>query len=125
MIPLIYFVVNLLHALWHSVRIKKGELILSRRKAAEVIIINAVLFLVLIFFYPFWPLILFAVLTRLAFYDALLNLFRGKELFYEGEIKRKKSWSDWIENKIGFPTWVFRIIYLAAYITYLIIYYAT
>lgn len=121
-LPVVYLVLNVAHAYWHAKRIKKGELILSKKKIAEAIISNVVVFLVVIFFYPFWPVILFAGLTRAAFYDIALNLFRGKRWTYEGDISRKKSWMDWIEYEIGFPPYVYRVLYLAVYVTYLIIY---
>lgn len=121
-LPIVYFLINFLHAFWHSVRIRKGELILSRRKTAEVIVINLIAGTGLIFFFPFWPIVLFAVLTRAAFYDPLLNILRGKPITYEGTINKEKSKIDDWENKTGLSAMAFRVIYLAAYIIYLIIY---
>jgi hypothetical protein len=124
-LPAIYLIVNAAHAYWHSVRIKKLELITAKRKRAEVIIINSIAILALFFFFKFLPVLVFAFLTRIAFYDPLLAIFRGKSWLYEGEISWRKSWADRVEHGIGLPTWAFRIIYLLIYIGYSIYYYAT
>ena len=124
MIPLTYILLNLLQAVWHNYLIKKNRLILSAQKIIEYSIVSILAGLTIFIFLEgkLVPLILFCILTRLAFYDPFLNVLRGKDLFYEGEISKKKSLSDWIENKIGLPVWVFRIVYLVAFFVYLIIY---
>ena len=123
MIPIVYILLNIIHALWHRYLIKRSRTIYSNQKTAEYFIASVLIAVVLILFhYPVLPMIIFALLTRMAFFDILLNLFRGKSWLYDGEISKKKSIVDWIENKIGLPTWFFRLLYIAAYITYLIIY---
>jgi hypothetical protein len=126
MIPITYILINLIQAIWHSYLIKKNRLILSAQKITEYVILSILAGVILINFPEgkLLPLILFCILTRLAFYDPFLNIIRGKDLFYEGEISKRKSWTDWIENKIGLPIWVFRIFYIVAFFVYLIIYYA-
>ena len=124
MIPLTYILLNLIHALWHSYLIKKNRLILSAQKTIEYSIasILAGVVLKLVLGCQLLPLILFCVLSRLAFFDPFLNVLRGKDLFYEGEISKRKSWYDWIENKIGLPAWVYRLLYIVGFFIYLIIY---
>lgn len=124
MIPLTYILINLIQAVWHNYLIKKNRLIQSGQKIIEYTIASILAGLLLKFTggAKVIPLILFCVLTRLAFYDAFLNILRGKDLFYEGQISKKKSLWDWIENKVGLPVWVFRIVYFLAFFVYLIIY---
>ena len=124
MIPLTYILLNLIHALWHSYLIKRNRLLLSGQKVIEYSIasILAGVILKIVLGCPVLPLILFCLLARLAFFDPFLNILRGKDLFYEGEISKRKSWYDWIENKIGLPTWVYRLLYIVGFFIYLIIY---
>ena len=124
MIPLVYILINLIQAVWHSYLIKKNRLILSGQKTIEYAIASILAGLVfkLIFRVDLIPLILFCLLTRLAFFDAFLNVLRHKPILYEGEIKRSKSFVDWFERQTGLPVAIFRIIYLVAFIVYLIIY---
>jgi len=124
MIPLTYFILNLIHALWHWYLIKRNRTILSNQKTIEYSIISilAGVILKITLGCPLLPLILFCVLTRMAFFDILLNLMRGKSWLYEGEIKKRKSFVDWFENQTGLPIWVLRILYIVVYIVYLIIY---
>ena len=123
MIPIIYILLNVIHAWYHSYLIKKDEVIYSTQKTIEYSVASILTATVLIFFhYPVLPMILFALLSRMAFFDILLNLFRGKSWIYEGEISKKKSLTDWVENKIGLPIWFLRLFYIACYIGYLIIY---
>lgn len=123
MIPIIYILLNVIHAIWHLHLIKKNETVYSNQKTIEYLVASILTATVLIFFhYPVLPMILFALLSRMAFFDILLNLFRGKSWVYEGEISKKKSVIDWIENKVGLPIWFLRLLYIACYITYLIIY---
>ena len=123
MIPLTYILLNIIHALWHRYLIKRSRTIYSNQKTAEYFIASVLIAVVLILFhYPVFHMILFALLTRMAFFDILLNLFRGKSWLYEGEISKKKSLVDWLENKLGLPVWFLRLFYIAGYITYLIIY---
>src|SRR6188768_2759732 len=112
MIPLTYILINLIQAVWHAYLIKKNRLILSGQKTIEysVVSILAGLVLKLIFRVDLIPLILFCLLTRLAFFDAFLNVLRHKPILYEGEIKRSKSFVDWFERQTGLPVAIFRII---------------
>ena len=124
MIPITYILINLLQAIWHSYLIKKNRLIQSGQKIIGYSVLSILAGVILINLPggKILPLILFCVLTRLAFFDAFLNILRGKDLLYEGEISKRKSWTDWVENKIGLPVWVFRIVYILALFVYLIIY---
>ena len=123
MIPLTYILINLIQAVWHSYLIKKNRLIMSGQKTIEysVVSILAGLVLKLVFRVELIPLILFCLLTRLAFFDSFLNILRGKPLSYEGEIKKKKSFYDWFEQQTGLPIMFLRVVYLAAFLIYLII----
>lgn len=124
MIPIAYFILNILHALYHwYLADKKNITIKSKRKTAEYLLICLVATIVLgIIKWQLLPLVVFPVITRAAVFDIALNKFRGKKWTYEGEISWKKSGVDWIEWKIGLPTWAYRLIYLIGYITYLIFY---
>jgi len=128
MIPLIYILINLGQAVWHWFRIvKNNELIKSKRKTLEYALasILAGLIILILSGWQLTPLIFhliaFCILTRLAFYDAFLNIFRGLPLTYEGTISKKKSLYDWIEDKLGLPIMFLRVVYLAAFLIYLII----
>ena len=123
MIPLVYILINLIQAVWHSYLIKKNRLILSGQKTIEYAIASILVGLVLklIFRVELIPLILFCLLTRLAFFDPFLNICRGLPLTYEGEIKKKKSFVDWFERQTGLPIMFLRVVYLAAFLIYLII----
>ena len=123
MIPLIYILLNLIHALWHSYLIKKNRLIQSGQKIIEYSIVSilAGVILKIVLGCKLLPLILFCFLTRLAFFDPFLNVLRGKPISYEGEIKKKKSFYDWFEQQTGLPIMFLRVVYLAAFLIYLII----
>ena len=123
MIPLTYILINLIQAVWHSYLIKKNRLIKSCQKIAEYGILSLLAGVVLkaALGCPMLPLILFCILTRLAFFDSFLNILRGKPLSYEGEISRKKSFYDWFELQTGLPVLFLRVVYLAAFLIYLII----
>jgi hypothetical protein len=131
-IPLTYILINLIHALWHCYLIKKNRLIQSGQKVIEYSVLSIVAALIILwvkgsFKYGSWltdslPLIFFCLLSRLALFDPVLNLLRGKPIYYEGTIDRKKSGFDWLESKLPVPIWLLRLIYIAAFITYLIIY---
>jgi hypothetical protein len=125
MIPITYIVLNFLHAVWHYYLIKKNRLILRNQKVIEYTIGSILAGLLLKFTggAKVIPLILFCVLCRLAYFDLFLNLLRGKRFDYEGEISKKKSLWDWFENWVGWPVWFYRIIYLAAFVIYTIIYF--
>jgi len=59
----------------------------------------------------------------MAFFDGFLNLLRGKPILYEGSLSKKKSLVDVFESWTGLPIWVLRVIYLAGFIAYTLIYY--
>ncbi len=124
MIPLTYILLNLIQAIWHSYLIKKNRLILSAQKVTEYVILSilAGVILTAVLGWQVLPLILFCILTRLAFFDGFLNILRGKSVLYEGEIKKRKSLYDWFEQQTGLPIAVLRIFYLVLFIVYLIIY---
>lgn len=55
----------------------------------------------LYFFWPvWWQVIVIAILCRLAFFDPILNLIRGKPLFYNGA-GTTGSWLDQWENSLA------------------------
>jgi hypothetical protein len=122
-IPPIYILLNIIHAWWHwYLIVKQNKTITSSQKAFEYGLISLLTFIPLLAFEKALPLIILPILTRAAFYDGLLNLFRGKAFLYEGQISKKKSVVDWIEDKIGLPTIIFRLLYALIYIGYLIFY---
>ena len=123
MIPLVYILINLIQAVWHSYLIKKNRLIKSGQKIIEYSIVSILAGVILISFPggKLLPLILFCILTRLAFFDSFLNILRGLPLTYEGQIKKGKSFYDWFETQTGLPIMFLRVIYLAAFLIYLII----
>lgn len=125
MIPLTYILINFIQAIWHAFLIGQNKLIQSKQKIIEygVLSLLAGATILILSGGQVVPLIIFCILARLAFFDPFLNVLRGKPISYEGEIKKKKSLYDWIENKIGLPVWFYRILYLAAFIAYLLIYY--
>ena len=124
MIPLVYILINLIQAVWHSYLIKKNRLIKSGQKIIEYSILSILAGVILISFPggKLLPLILFCILTRLAFFDSFLNILRGLPLTYEGQIKKGKSFYDWFEDQTGIPVIILRIFYLILFIVYLIIY---
>jgi hypothetical protein len=102
----------------------KKKTIYSKQKVIEYSVVSLLAGVTLFYFSGarLLPLILFCFLTRLAFYDALLNIFRGLPIYYEGVPDRKKSGVDWLESKLKIPIWLLRLLYIAAYIGYLLIY---
>jgi hypothetical protein len=123
LIPLTYILINLIQAVWHSYLIRKNRLIQSGQKIIEYSVASILAGVILYSFSggKLLPLILFCILTRLAFFDSFLNVLRHKPLSYEGEIKKGKSFGDWLENKTGLPIMFLRVVYLAAFLIYLII----
>ncbi len=125
MIPIIYILINFIHAIWHwFLIVKKKQTVKSFQKVAEYTILSltAGLILKIGFGCPVVPLILFCVLSRLAFFDGFLNTLRGKSVLYEGDVKKKKSFWDWFERQTGISIVVLRIFYLVIYLVYLIIF---
>jgi len=124
-LPLTYFLLNLIHAIWHWYLIeRRNKLVKSLQKTTEYTLASVIVGMVFkwVFHFKLFPIIMFCLITRAAFFDPILNFFRGKTCAYEGEIKKEKGFFDWLENKTGLPTWFFRIAYWASYIIYLIIY---
>ena len=70
-------------------------------------------------------LIGFSLLTRLAAFDPIYNLLRGKPFIYEGmnEGKKDKSIIDQIEAWTGLSIFWLRIIYIIIYVGFLIFYF--
>src|SRR5678809_1052409 len=90
MIPIVYILINLLQAVWHSFLInQKNILIKSGQKIAEYSILSLLAGVILkaVLGCKLLPLILFCLLSRLAFYDPFLNVLRGLPIAYEGEIR--------------------------------------
>jgi len=132
-IPAVAFAVVLAHALIdRHTTIVKQKPVRHKRGVYYYCLVWFVLFWPLFYYspeslYPIvtgLPIILFAFLTRLAFFDPLYNKFIKKGFLYEGVEKKKsdRSFFDWAEKKIGWPVWVYRIIYFVAYLGYLIFY---
>ena len=125
MIPLTFIILNFIHAIWHSYLIKKNRLIQSNQKVIEYTIGSLLTGVILVtgFGCKLLPLILFCLLTRMAFFDLFLNLLRGKPILYEGHLSKKKSIVDVFESWTGLPIVVLRGLYLAGFIAYTLIYY--
>jgi hypothetical protein len=126
-IPAIYLLIVIAHAYIDYYKIKvKGKFIRHKTESIYYVIVCFALFWVMTWLtnVTMLPLVLFPLLTRAAFFDPLLNWFRGKGILYEGEAKknRDKSFFDNLEKSIGCPVWAYRMIYFAAYLAYLIIY---
>lgn len=66
------------------------------------------------------------LITRLAFFDPVFYLLKGKYrgIFFEEVKKINGSWIDDLEKSIGLPVIWARIIYLLIYVLYLIFFYA-
>lgn len=128
LIPAIYLLIVIAHAYidYYIIEVKK-KTIRHKTGMYYYALVCFVLFWVIfvLFDVGYLPVILFPLLTRAAFFDPALNLFRGKGILYEGEPKKKsdRSFFDDLEKSIGWPVWVYRIIYFAAYLAYLIIYF--
>jgi len=124
MIPLAFILLNFLHALWHKHLINQNYLIKSWRKIIEYTALSLLAGLTILILSggQVVPLILFAVLTRLAWFDLFLNILRGKPLFYQGQISKKKSLTDWFEKQTGIPIAILMIFYIGLFVLYLIIY---
>ena len=129
MIPLTYILINFGQALWHRYLIGKNRLILSAQKIIEYSILSLLAGLTILILSGWqvvpliFHLIAFCLLSRLAFYDIMLNLLRGKNWMYEGVIGKYKSFWDWLENQTGIPMIIFRLFYIALFIGYTLIYY--
>jgi len=125
MIPLTFILINFLQAFWHKYLIQKNRLIQSGQKIIEYLTISilAGVILKIWFGWQLLPLIFFCLLSRLAFFDIMLNLLRGKNWLYEGSIGRYKSFWDWLERQSGIPIMIFRLLYIALFIGYTLIYY--
>ena len=129
MIPLTFILINFIQAIWHKYLIDKNRLIQSRQKIIEYSVASIVAGVILNIGLgcPILPLILFCVLTRLAFFSPFLNVLRGgiKNIFYDSPTSKKRKWTfDWFIAETGLPIWLVQIIFMFAFISYLIIYYA-
>lgn len=121
--PLIYLLINVTHAGWHWYLIeKRNRTIRSTQKIVEYSVLCLAAGLLLLPYSSLWPLIILSLLTRMAIFDPCLNLMRGKSIWYEGQINKRKSLWDYWESLVGWPVWVYRILYLLIYIGYLIYY---
>ena len=124
MIPLTYILLNFVHAFWHKYLIDKNRLIRSGQKVIEYSILSVLTGALLVLAgHQITPVIIFCLLSRLAFFDIFLNLLRGKNWLYEGSIGKYKSFWDWIERQTGIPIIIFRLLYLVIFVTYTLIYY--
>lgn len=75
----------------------------------------------LLFWYEWYWILIFAITTRAAVFDILLNLLRGKKWHYNGA---GASIIDKIENSLNIPHKVLKIWWIALYIGSIILYYA-
>ena len=122
-IPVIYFILIIVHAWYHSyLADEKNKTIQSKQKIFEWGLASFICFWSLLTWSDPLPLIIFPIVTRLAHFDIAFNFWRGDSWLYEGEINKKKSIWDYIENKIGLPTWFYRVFYMVIYFVYLITY---
>lgn len=130
-IPFVAFAVVLAHALIdRRTTIVKQKPVRHLRGAFYYCLVWIVLFFVFFFISgksfvsTAVPVVLFAFLTRVSFFDPLYNFSIGKGILFEGTVKKKRDTSiiDTIEKSIGWPVWVYRIIYFAVYFIYLGIY---
>jgi len=120
-VPTIYFLIVFFHALIDAYKIEKKGIYINHfvEGCFYVLICGAVSITIFMLTEVSWlPLILFPIITRTAFFDGLLNVFRGKRILYEGAASKTDS----IEKWIGLPTVIYRIFYLLIYVGYLIIY---
>ncbi len=133
MIPLVYILINLIQAVYDSIQIKKGILINHKKESILYALVCFIVFWIILGVrdkfniesgWQLLPLIIFPIIVRACFFDPFLNLFLKKSILYEGvpKSKDKESWFDRQERKLALPTWFFRLLYLTAFITYLIIY---
>ncbi len=123
-IPSIYLALVIIHGWYHSYLIReKNKLIKSRQKTFEWGIASVICFFSLLPVSNWLPLIVFPIVTRLAFFAPALNLFRGKKIFYRGVISKQKSLWDYVESRLPISTATIQIIYLAMYIVYLLSYF--
>jgi hypothetical protein len=123
-LPSIYFVLVVAHAWYHDYLIEeKNRRIYGNQKLFEWSFISLICLCVFGSWVDILPLIILPIVTRLAFFDIVLNFWRGNNWLYEGEISKKKSFWDYIENRIGLPVYVYRIIYLLMYIIYILTFY--
>lgn len=121
-VPLVYIIINLIDAYTDRKRVVKHK--------RGAYIYGAVCFIVA------WPLlgltsaslldvISLPLLTRLAIFDIVRNLFAGKNWLYEGDKnKPDKSWFDQLEEKLNVSIFWLRIFYIVKYLSYLIFIYA-
>lgn len=123
-LPILFVIVVFLDALTDIIKIRENEKINHKFGALIYFIISLVAGIV------FWAwstatwadIILFPLITRLAFFDPLLNLLLKKPFIYEGVHKPKEdsSFTDLIEKKTGISVLWLRLIYIILFIGYLI-----
>lgn len=125
MIPVIYLLLVIAHAYYDSIQIKKGIFIKHRRELFYYALACFILFWVLLSSSSVLPLIMLPLITRLAWFDVALNLFRGKTFTYEGSSKDKRDYSffDWLESWSNISIFWLRILYVVKYVSFLIFYY--
>lgn len=121
-LPLVYLAIVVFHCLIDAYQIEKKGIYINHFKEGcyyglVCAIVSCILYFVL--HLPLSPLIVLPLVTRLAFFNPLLNIFRGKKLNYIGT----RSWFDKIETSLNISPSVFIFLFIAIYILYLIIYY--
>lgn len=101
--------------------------VVNHRRGLAVYALACVLLSAIYFFFfdvHWYWLVSFAIITRLAGFDPMYNLFAGKKFTYEGSLnKPDPSLFDQIENLIPISVFWKRIIYFVKYISFLIIYF--
>lgn len=125
LLPIIYLLIVASHASVDCYLIKVRHKTINHKFEAAIYILICIILgavaLITGFGWELLPLILFPIITRAAFFDPLLNWFRGLHWLYEGS--GGNSYWDRLERQIGLPVALYRIIYLLVYGAWLFYYF--
>lgn len=114
-----YFLcIIIIQCVWQAKLFKRNKSISHKRHAAYYCL--TILPMVYFFSAFWWQVVVIGVLERLAFFDPILNLIRGKPLFYNGKGTTGSGQDLW-ENELA--TWAvktLKIAYVAIFIAVLI-----
>jgi hypothetical protein len=114
-----FLAIIFIQALWQA-KLFKRNLPISHKWHA---VYYCLTILPMLYFFVAWPwqVVVIALLCRLAFFDPVLNLMRGKPLFYNGA-GTTGSWLDRWENSLS-VTWVkvLKVFYILAFLTIVIL----
>lgn len=121
--PILYLIINIVDA-WSDRNINVNH----RRGALLYATASAIVSIPLLITQNLsWlDVISLPILTRAAFFSPILNIMRGKSILYTSAKKSKGQGSviDELERRLGISTFWLRIIYLTAYLAYIIFVYA-